>query len=1159
MVFRPISALNIIEFLFLHFLKNGEMKIKFVLFILIILQVYILPGQSWNVISSEQIENKGIRDIIPEKYVIYSVDDEMLKSILWDSPKESSGNLKTSNKIIKVGIPDGSTEDFRIIEYDMMEPELAQAYPYIKTFYGISLIDNNKSIRIDYTLQGFRAVISSPDEGKIYIDHYQRNDKNTRIVYYRKYFNKIPDWECTFDEELHGEPRKIENIANRIGDCQLRTYRLAQATTGEYSNFHGASSSAQSGLVLSAVTTVINRVNQVYEADVAVRLILIANTAQIFYYDPATDPYTNNNGSTMLGENISNCNAVIGSANYDIGHVFSTGGGGVAYLGCVCGSSKAGGVTGSSNPVGDPFSIDYVAHEMGHQFNANHTFAGYLGSCSGNRNNSTAFEPGSGSTIMAYAGICSSHDIQTNSDAYFHAISLQEIKTFLNGSGGNCDLILSSFVNSAPTVTAQSNYTIPKSTPFVLTLNATDPENNPMTYAWEQMNGVSGNVTTPPVSTNTTGPMFRSLTPTVSPSRYFPPLSNVVNNTANTWEVLPSVSRTMNFRGTARDFTGVAGCNSEINLTVTTVDAAGPFAITSQNTATTWLEGETKTITWDVAGTTANGINTANVSILLSYDGGYTFPVTLLSSTPNDGSQEITVPEGTTSAARLMVKATDNIFFDINNSNITINSGFPTFELELIPSNLSLCSNESDDITINVNGILGYSQPVSLSVSNMPSGVTYSFSANPVLPGQNSILTLTNVNATAGISNIYVRGVSNTIEKNISFELNISDAPSSVILTSPADNSSDLSINPLLSWNAIANSDHFEIQISREIDFGSLILNTNSNTNSFQVSESLEGLSVFYWKVRAVNQCGTGNWSSIFSFQTQSCFVYSSSDVPILISASGTPTVNSYLPITDSGIINDLDVLNLTGLHTYVDDLIFTLFAPSAANVLIWNRPCSNHDNFNINFDQSAANSNWPCPPTDGGIYKPSNSLVTFNSQQLSGQWRLQIYDRANNDGGSLQTWKLKTCVNNFCRLKVDNTYSEGAGSLYAAVNCADTGDTIRFNSSIMNDTIDLGNENLVINKHIVIESDLSKNIHIFSSGDGATIQNSAPSTGDGLVIKGVHIHASGLNTGAVENNGKLVLDDVIIHNYPGSSNPSIINNVGSTAEVKGKCEIKDQ
>ncbi|MBK7097006.1 MAG: hypothetical protein IPH57_18800 [Saprospiraceae bacterium] len=363
---------------------------RFFLLFLVIIQVFTLFGQSWNVVTLAQIENKGIRDIIPEKYVIYNFDDEMMKTILWSSPKESEKDVAKSDQIINVGLPDGNTEKFKVVEYYMMEPELALQYPDIRTFYGVSISDQLKSIRIDYTLQGFRGVISSLNEGKLYIDYFQRDDKETRIVYKKEDLKNTSSWHCGYLPDDHDHnPSEIES-GLRIGDCQLRSYRLAQATTGEYSNYFGATSSAQSGLVMSQVVTAINRVNEVYEPELAVRLILIANTDQVFYYNSATDGYTNDGDpyGTDLSGNQTNCTNVIGSANYDIGHVFGTGDGGIAGLNVVCSSgSKAKGYTGRPNPVGDPFVIDYVTHEMGHQFGGNHT---QYNNC--NRNASTAMD-----------------------------------------------------------------------------------------------------------------------------------------------------------------------------------------------------------------------------------------------------------------------------------------------------------------------------------------------------------------------------------------------------------------------------------------------------------------------------------------------------------------------------------------------------------------------------------------------------------------------------------------------------------------------------------------------------------------------------------------------------------------------------------------------
>ncbi len=310
------------------------------------------------------------------------------------------------------------------------------------------------------------------------------------------------------------------NIVSNGGT--LRTYRAAIAATGEYTTFHGGTVAGG----LAGIVTTLNRVNGVYERDLSVRMILIANNNLIVYTNGATDPYTNGNGSTMLGQNQSNLDSVIGTANYDIGHVVSTGGGGVATLNSPCNATtKARGVTGSGSPIGDPFDIDYVAHEMGHQFGGNHTFNGGTGSCAGgNRSAANAFEPGSGSTIQAYAGICGSEDLQNNSDDYFHVRSLEEMVAFTNGT--SCDLEPPNG-NTAPAATPAAACTIPANTPFSLTGSATDVNGDGLTYTWEEYDlGAAG----PPNTDNGARPIFRSYLPGTSPTRYFPSLPFILNN-----------------------------------------------------------------------------------------------------------------------------------------------------------------------------------------------------------------------------------------------------------------------------------------------------------------------------------------------------------------------------------------------------------------------------------------------------------------------------------------------------------------------------------------------------------------------------------------------------------------------------------------------------
>ncbi len=454
----------------------------------------------------------------------------------------------------------------------------------------------------------------------------------------------------------------------RTGD-ELRTYRTAVATTGEYTSFFGGTVSNG----LSAVVTAMNRVTGVYETELSIRFELVPNNDSIIYTNANSDPYTNNNAFSMLSQNQSNLTSVIGSANYDHGHVFGSGAtGGVASLGSVgINSRKAQGATGINPPRNDPFWIDFVAHEMGHQFGANHTFNGDSGSCSGgNRSGSDAFEPGSGTTIMAYAGICGNDNLQNNSDPFFHFNSLDEIINVVESRRNSTGEFTSSG-NSIPTAEAGSNFSIPTGTPFELTGSGSDADGDTITYSWEERDlGPQRDVN---ASDNGSSPIFRSWEPTTNPTRTFPRITSLVNNTTVRGEQLPTVARNMRFRLTVRDNNLAAGGVATDNMTVSVVDTGSPFRVTSPNNSSVeWSGGSMETVTWDVAGTTANGINVSTVNILLSTDGGLTYPIVVASDVANDGSEMIQVPNVLTDDARIRVEANGNIFFDISNSDFSI-------------------------------------------------------------------------------------------------------------------------------------------------------------------------------------------------------------------------------------------------------------------------------------------------------------------------------------------------------------------------------------------------------------------------------------------------------------------------------------------------------
>lgn len=630
-------------------------------------------GKFWKASNPVETARKGQPVIIPEKYISISLFENNLQKVLFDI--NNSGSKGNSSAVIELPTPEGTFKKFLITPTILMEEGLSSKFPQIKAFNAEGIDDPYASGKLDWTEFGFHAIIRTAS-GDVFIDPYSRDNTGNYIVYYSKDFKKDPQHILPENEvlgtALQPASQKSSSAVYCVGD-QLRTFRLAVACTGEYAKAATGKTSPTKAQTLSAVVTTVNRVNSVYEKELAVKLILVANDTNILYTNPSTDPFTGNNNSyTLINESQTVIDNVIGNANYDIGHTFSTGGGGLAFLGCVCTTgSKASGITGSSYPVGDPFDIDYVAHEMGHQFGGNHTFNSVTDGCSGNRNASTAAEPGSGVTIMGYAGLCDTDDLASNSIPYFHAISFDEIMKFLTTQAGCA--IISSIGNTAPVVTASPIYNIPKSTAFTLTGSATDVDGDALTYQWEEVDIATSSGTW----NSGKKPYFRSYAPVTLPTRMFPKSSVVLsgNYTGTKGEYVPSTAQTLNFRLTARDNKpgggGVCSANTQVNIA-----SSGPFSVTYPNTTgITWLSNSTQTITWDVNGTDAAPVNCISVNILLSTDGGNNF-TTLLANTPNDGSEDIVVPIQTNNktTCRIKVESFGNVFFDINDKNFTISS-----------------------------------------------------------------------------------------------------------------------------------------------------------------------------------------------------------------------------------------------------------------------------------------------------------------------------------------------------------------------------------------------------------------------------------------------------------------------------------------------------
>ncbi|MBS1730566.1 MAG: zinc-dependent metalloprotease [Bacteroidetes bacterium] len=613
----------------------------------------------------------------PNAYLIYKLDETIIKS---DLAKAPTGKISTSPVTIMVPIGDGTVEKFRVVEASVMEPALAAKFPQIKSYAGRGIDHPSSTIRFDVTPEGFHAMILSPDRSTIYVNPLSV-DNNSRVyaIYNRANTSSPIEFKCEMpDDVLTNGAGKATTIKGNADDGTLRTYRLALCVTGEFSQYFlggvVGTDDEKKAIVLAQVTTDLTRANGIYERDFGITMQFVEKELSIIYLDPTTDPFTNNFNSKTQQV----CDDSIGNANYDIGHVVHKAGdnGNAGCIACVCKTgSKGSGFTMYSHPdLLDPFVVDYWTHEMGHQYGANHTFT------FNNEGTGANVEPGSGSTIMGYAGITGGTDVQPHSDDYFHAVSIGQVSNYFRTGQGGC-AVKTITGNTAPTADAGSDYTIPKSTPFMLTGVSTDVDVTDVpSYEWEQIDVYeSGGSNTYPQQGSTKGPVFRSILYSAQPTRVFPNLTTILSGALyNKWEALPAVARDLNFRFTVRDNHPLGGNNMSDDMIVTVTTSSGPFQITAPNTTgISWDAGTMQSVTWDVANTTSAPVSCSQVNILLSVDGGQTFPIVLASNTPNDGSQDVLVPNYDVTNARIKVESVGNIFFDINNKDITIKGSLP--------------------------------------------------------------------------------------------------------------------------------------------------------------------------------------------------------------------------------------------------------------------------------------------------------------------------------------------------------------------------------------------------------------------------------------------------------------------------------------------------
>ena len=984
------------------------MRIILSTLVLLFISLNLFSQNPWTDISKNAITNlhEETFNSLPSEYRVVNLNFAELKNHLANAPMEFTEAAKNNPLLVALPMPDGTMQNFEVAKSPMMEQGLADKFPEIRTFTLQGVDDPTAVGRMDFNSTNFHAFLRSANDaflidpaGDHYLSFYKKN----------KYAPKNARPECGFE---HADDDHILQAATRttfsVGE-ELRIYRIAVSTTGEYAAYHGGTVAS----VIDAIVTTINRINTVYEIDIAARLVLIANNDQLVFLDADDDPFDNNSSGGMLNQNPTTINTIIGAENYDIGHVFATGGAGLAGLGVVCSNGKARGTTGVFPPIGDFFDIDYVSHEIGHQFGASHTF----NNCGGNESSGTAFEPGSGSTIMAYASLCGVNNVQFSSDPYFHGISLQNIFNFMDAGGVDCAEMMPTN-NTPPTVEIiDGGFNIPISTPFELTANGNDADGDVLTYCWEQFDTGTTSTLGMPMGN---APLFRTYLPTTSPTRVFPKIENVINNNLFTGvEYTPDYERGLTFNVAVRDNNAGAGGITWDELHFDVTETAGPFEVLNPNTATTWEVGKWLEVNWDVANTDNIVVDCQRVNIKLSVDGGYTYPYLLTDNVPNNGSAFISVPNFLTNQARVRVEAADNIFFDISNTNFTIApASQPGFSYFITPNFQEICLPANATIDIVTDSLLGYNDAITYNITSViPAGIISNFSANPALPSEGSSLILDM--STYGFTDTFdvtIQTIATGLDtsyRTVTIRT-IGNDFSGLAMETPADGATGISELQQFNWHSAQAADQYFVQIARSPTFDpSTIHEQLITTDTFFSSSTQLAISTpYYWRVRGSNECGDQDFLATKSFHTQvfACENYEN-NTSETIPSTGQATIENKITVPTGGSISDLNISKIKGNHSNMNHLDVSLISPTGIEVVLFSNICLTTTSFDFGLNDEAAQS-INCPPNNGSQFTPQNPLSAFDNETAEGEWTLKTFVNSTaGNGGKISEFHLELCA----------------------------------------------------------------------------------------------------------------------------------------------------
>ncbi len=965
------------------------------------------------------LSKEGQRIYEPVTSMTYHLNLNGLKSALTDVPKEFSAK----GKIVDLPMADGRIMAFELFDSPVMAPGLAARYPMIKTFSGRAVANSKITGRFSYGTDGFHGYILGAGSPVI-IDPIYYGDDQLYQVFFRKDLQdrSNPDKAFVCDVEpdypstaVTKDETQVQNREVLGAPVQLRKYRMAMATTGEYSAKYGGTAAS----VLSEVVNVVNRLNSIEERDFAIRFELIANTDILFQFDAANDPYTNGDTGKMIGENAAAIGATLTFDSYDIGHVLGTNGGGLAQLRSVCSGAKARGVTSAGGYNGDQFYVDYVAHEVGHQLGSNHTFNNCSGFAAGNENAGTAYEPGSGSTIMSYSGICGINNIVFDSYPYYHVSSLIEISDYMKAGGGNGCAQKSNTDNHYPTanIPLEDDFYIPVSTAFKLNGVGADEDGDSLTYSWEEFDlGPLSDIGSPEGN----APIFEVLPLTTKTYRIFPKLNNVFSGVFDKREVLPTYSRDLTFQFVVRDNHDGGGAAAWDKVAFHATADAGPFVVTRPGLSDkVWDVGEYALVEWNVANTDKEPVNCKLVNVRLIKGLDYDNSILLAQNVPNNGAVYVTVPDMVGNNYHLIVEAADNIFFDASSSSHKIQQPTgPKLSASLSLTSLQMCVPTTEQVNIQTVGLGGYTGDVTFELLGaLPAGAQASFESAGVSVGEstNLVLDFNNVQDFQPVDlQVVVKG-SGVDSVVMDLHLDVKDFNfSSLAGVSPENGATGVGIFPALTWTPLANAQTYDVQIasSPSFDASSIVQEKLGTTaNELALVEELAVSTQYFWRVKAHNACGAGEWMIPSSFSTinQNCNTVASTDVPKLISGNNPGTTISTLSVSSSGSVGDLNVDHLKGDHKYLGEIEIKLIAPSGESAILMSHKCGNSSvAFDLSFDDDALASS-PC--SLNGKVKPAEPLSVFQGLNVNGDWKLSVTDNVVGSGGHINAWGLELCT----------------------------------------------------------------------------------------------------------------------------------------------------